>query len=634
MVSSNYIKKLKLQTLKEFWGYPSFRDLQEQIIDSILGGTDTLALLPTGGGKSMCYQLPALITEGTCIVVSPLLALMKDQVEHLKAIGIEAEYLSSELNSVEEDEIYSSCKEGITKLLYISPERLTNKKFLMQIQEVKLSFMAVDEAHCISEWGQDFRPSYKNIKVFREHFFHIPCIALTATATPKVVQEIVQKIGLKKHNVYQKGFKRDNIHIGLLEIADKYEKIYNYLNYNRVSGIIYTNTRKEAEELSNFLRYKGLSNVDFYHAGLSKQDKNIKQKKWSDSNFNVLVSTNAFGMGIDKSNVRFVIHYNPPHSIENYYQEIGRAGRDGLESQAFLLWTPQDLVKVDDILKNQIPSKKEYQQVISTLYSMFQIAEHDFFEDTEWEFQIQKLVTSTKISAPKIKSILEFLHLQEIIYLKRKHTASSLELHISYEEIEYLPKADAYFIELLLRAVTGVATHRVHFNEEMVLEKLQMEKHLFQERMKEMKSKGYLDYLDGNNASIRFLIPRNERVWLHHFYPIFHTIQTNKIRKWEEMKYFIQDTSFCKMKMILRYFGDKNAKNCGNCSYCNTANLSLNDDKEKKKILEALQGNVCTLEQVCILIQNHDKEQVQEILISLLEEKKVRMQDFRTYILA
>lgn len=628
------IQDMLLKTLKEFWGYSAFRELQEEIIDSILLGNDTIALLPTGGGKSMCYQLPALITEGVCIVVSPLLALMKDQVEQLKSIGIGAEYLSSELNVVEEDEIYTSCREGITKLLYISPERLTNQKFLMEIQTIPLSFMAVDEAHCISEWGQDFRPSYKNIKVFREQFFNIPCIALTATATPKVLQEIIEKLNLKKPNIYQKGFKRDNINIQILEISDKYQKIYNYLNLNRTSGLIYTNTRKEAEELTHFLQSKGLTYVDYYHAGLTRKQKHNKQEKWQNSNYHILISTNAFGMGIDKDNVRFVIHFNPPHSIENYYQEIGRAGRDGADSDAYLLWNPQDLTKVDDILKNQCPSKTEYKKVVSSLYSMLQIAEHDFFPEKEFEFKVQKLSTFTKISAPKIKTILEFLHLQEIVYFKRKNTASSVELFIPFNDIEYLPKSDAYFIELLLRNITGLATHKVHFNEEMVLKKLQMDKHLFQERIKEMMQKGYLDYLDGNNASVRFLVPRDEKQWLSKYYPIFHTIQINKIRKWEEMKYFIQEESFCKMKMILRYFGDKNAQNCKNCSSCNGTNVLKNECKERKQILDVLAERACTLDEICILTKNYDKENMQEILISLLEEGKIRMKDFRTYMLA
>lgn len=415
MISQQDFQQLKFQTLKHFWGYDNFRDSQEEIINSVINRKDTLALLPTGGGKSLCYQLPALLLEGTCLVISPLLALMKDQVYQLKNSGIEAEYLSSELDEFDAEVIFNRCKDGLTKILYVSPERLTNRVFLQNLEEIQISFIAVDEAHCISEWGQDFRPSYQNIKAFRQDFNNIPCLALTATATPQVLREIQLKLNLNNPVLFQKSFRRTNIKIISDKISDKYQRVLNLLKYNNSTGIIYVRTRKEAEELTRFLQRNQISNVDFFHAGLPVKEKNQKQTNWINSNNQVLVSTNAFGMGIDKDNVRFVIHFSPPPSIENYYQEIGRAGRDGLESYAFLLWNEQELSDLDSILRNQIPSKKEFYDIVSYLYSSFQVAENDLPE-TVFQLQVQRIQNFTKASMAKIKNVLNFLHVQEIVF--------------------------------------------------------------------------------------------------------------------------------------------------------------------------------------------------------------------------
>lgn len=276
MISEVNYEKLKKDTLQHFWGFSDFRMLQNEIIDTVIAKKDAVVLLPTGGGKSLCYQLPALLQAGTCIVVSPLLALMKDQVYQLKNRGIEAEFLSSELDEYEEEQVYSRCVEGVTKLLYVSPERLTNRLFLQKLADIQVSFLAVDEAHCISEWGQDFRPGYKNIREFRQSLRGVPVLALTATATPKVLVEIQIQLGLRQAVVFKQSFSRDNLHIVIENIGNKFEKILNIIKYNPVSGIIYARTRRETEELATYLQRNGHSNVDFYHAGLSQFDKNRK----------------------------------------------------------------------------------------------------------------------------------------------------------------------------------------------------------------------------------------------------------------------------------------------------------------------------------------------------------------------
>ena len=630
MISHQDFQQLKFQTLKHFWGYDNFRDSQEEIINSVINRKDTLALLPTGGGKSLCYQLPALLLEGTCLVISPLLALMKDQVYQLKNSGIEAEYLSSELDEFDAEVIFNRCKDGLTKILYVSPERLTNRVFLQNLEEIQISFIAVDEAHCISEWGQDFRPSYQNIKAFRQNFNNIPCLALTATATPQVLREIQLKLNLNNPVLFQKSFRRTNIKIISDKISDKYQRVLNLLKYNNSSGIIYVRTRKEAEELTRFLQRNQISNVDFFHAGLPVKEKNQKQTNWINSNNQVLVSTNAFGMGIDKDNVRFVIHFSPSPSIENYYQEIGRAGRDGLESHAFLLWNEQELSDLDSILRNQIPSKKEFYDIVSYLYSSFQVAENDLPE-TVFQLQVQRIQNFTKASMAKIKNVLNFLHVQEIVFFNNNKSRSSLELKIAPDDIDLLSKKDAYFIELLLRNYSGLSSHKIMFSEMTMSKKIDVDVFLIKQRIKELQQKNFLEYIDGALASIKFLKHRDDRAISGKYWNLFEQIQKNKLQKWEEMKFFLQDSDYCKMKLILSYFGEKNVKNCGQCSVCESQKESVFGRDISREIIEILKQKPSNVEEIAIKLNYYKKENILENLIHLLDSGEIKMLNFRTY---
>lgn len=632
MISPQDFQKLKYDTLKYFWGYTDFRDSQEEIINAVINEKDTLVLLPTGAGKSLCYQLPALLKEGTCLVVSPLLALMKDQVNQLKSRGIEAEYLSSELDEYDAEAVYDRCKEGLTKLLYVSPERLTNTQFIQNMEEIQLSFIAVDEAHCISEWGQDFRPSYQNIKGFRNNHPEIPCLALTATATPKVLEEIKNKLELKNPFVFQKSFKRENIKIFTDEVSDKFQRVFDILKYSNDSGIVYVRTRKEAELLAEFLKKNQLKNVDYFHAGLTTKEKNARQNLWNNSDNHVLISTNAFGMGIDKDNVRFVIHYSPAASLENYYQEIGRAGRDGKDSFAFMLWNKQELLNFDQVLKNQTPNKAEFLKIISYLYSIFQVAE---FELPEKTFQLNSLSIQnfTKLSKAKINNVLNFLHNQEIVYYNDYKSLSSLELFIKADEMDQLPQKDAHFIELLFRNISGITTHKVMFSEQQVSNKINISVPLIKERLKELQQKNYLEYIDGALASIKFLKPRDERAVNSAYWKLFEHIQRNKIQKWEEMKFYVENNDYCKMKLILAYFGEKNSKNCGQCSVCEKNKQSIFGKNISQQIINLLAKKSATIEELSIQLSYHSKENILENLIFLLDSGKVRMLNFRTYAL-
>ena len=633
MTSSENFKLLKSQTLQHFWGYDHFRDLQGEIIDTIMQGKDAMVLLPTGGGKSLCYQLPALLLEGTCIVISPLLALMRDQVLQLKKKGIEAEYLSSELEDFAAETIYGRCKEGITKILYVSPERLAQPLFLQHLQDIKVSFLAVDEAHCISEWGQDFRPSYQNIKTFKNNISGISCLALTATATPKVLNEIITKLALNKPQIFQKSFRRENLRLITKQVSDKYQTIFDILKYNAASGIIYTRTRKEAENLVEYLQKNNIKDIDFFHAGLNVKEKHAKQNHWLNSSKNILAATNAFGMGIDKDDVRFVIHFSPPSSIENFYQEIGRAGRDGVESFTFLLWDEQELQTFEDILKNQIPNKKEFLKIINTLYSLFQIAEHDLPEN-RFQLHYHQLKNITKCSTAKIKNVLNFLHNQEIIFLNDFKSLSSLELLVSADEIELLQKKDAYFIELMLRNLPGLSSHKIYFSEQKLSNALSTDLLLVKERIREMQRSKYLEYIDGTIASVKFLKPRNEKFAEGAYWKLFAQIQQNKIQKWEEMKFFVKNEEYCSMKLILSYFGEKNIKNCGTCSVCERKKEGIFGKNISTEILNILAQKPSTVEELAVQLHYHQKENILENLILLLDAKHVKMLNFRTYMLA
>ncbi|MDO4225669.1 MAG: RecQ family ATP-dependent DNA helicase [Bergeyella zoohelcum] len=630
MITNKDFTEIKYETLKFFWGYNEFRPLQEEIIDSILLNNDTLALLPTGGGKSLCYQLPALLQEGTCLVISPLLALMKDQVNQLKKRGIEAELISSELDESIVEQIYERCKEGFIKLLYVSPERIVNQAFIRNIEEIKISFIAVDEAHCISEWGQDFRPSYQNIKLFREQFKNVPCLALTATATPKVLEEIQLKLGLRNTKVFQKSFKRENLNIIIEENSDKYQKILDFLRFNKASGIIYTRTRKEAENLSEFLIRSDLQNVDYFHAGLSVQEKNKKQREWLYATDRVLISTNAFGMGIDKHNVRFIIHLSPSASLENYYQEIGRAGRDEMESIAILLWNQQDLENNDDILRNQIPNRTEFVKIVSYLYSFFHIADGQLIEKT-FQFNVDQFKRIIKLSSAKINNVLNFLHNQELIYYNNHKSASTIYLKMPISEIETLHPKDAYFFELLLRNLPGLSSQKVYFYNENLAKKIGTTLSLLKEHLYDYQMKDYLDYIDGSSASIRFLKHRNSRAEGGSHWTLFKQIQRNKIQKWEEMKYFVSENQYCKMRLILSYFGEKNAKNCGLCSVCRKKEEPVFQSRITDKLLDILSKSPATLEQIAVQLVLHRKEEILEAIIELLDIGKIKMLDYRTY---
>ncbi len=614
--------------LQSYWGYEEFRDPQKEIILSILEGNDTIALLPTGAGKSICYQVPALLGKGTCIIISPLLALIKDQVFQLKKRSVPAEYISSEQTADQQGVVFNKLRNGELKLLYVSPERLLNRTFLEICKDIEISFLAVDEAHCISEWGNDFRPSYQQIKDFREYIgMQIPCIALTATATEKVLSEIINKLALKNVQVFKKSYKRDNLSLHIIQTEDKLGQIERTLSKYKGAGIIYCRTRNETKNLFQSLKNKDF-NVDFFHAGLPLQEKIRKQKEWTESNDKILISTNAFGMGIDKENVRLIIHLSPPYSLENYYQEVGRAGRDGYLSHAFLFWSESEFSDISSSLTQTIPSKPEYKKIIQYLYSIYGIAPNELPENT-FEFDLTDFQQKIKINQGKIITVLEYLNNSSILHWKHEPSDSLVQMNFPIERLDHHSFGkDSEIIEQIARKITGIFSYQVKINEKKLAESLMTSYSHLHGIFVKYHQLGDISYLDGNKQKILFLAPRNEKQIFTEYWEKFKKIQENKLIKYKELEFFIQNKKYCRIRLILGYFGEKSNQNCGKCDVC------LGKEKKTSPLNDLqifIREKPRTREEIYTEFHTFSSDKIHEFLQELISEEKIRPLNFNTY---
>lgn len=623
----------KLQQAKEllrlYWGYEEFRELQEEAIFSVLSKRNTLVLLATGGGKSMIYQLPALMMDGVCLVVSPLLALMKDQVIQLRELKISAAYISSELSEEEQIEVLEQAIYGHLKILYVSPERLQNRRFLELIQAVKLSFLAVDEAHCISEWGVDFRPSYLFIPKFLEHIGrNLPVIALTATATPQVLEDILLKLNLSEVSLFKTSFERPNLSIQIIQTEDKLGQIDHFLKTHIGSGLIYCRTRAETEYLCQALKKKK-RRVDFFHAGLSTYEKQKKQEEWTKSNFLTLICTNAFGMGINKPDVRFVIHYSSPYSLENYYQEIGRAGRDGQPALAALLWNEKDLDDLRIQFQASVLSKKGFQQLSNALYQICMVAENELPE-RPYPFDIKSFAKKFKVTVQQVKTVLKFLENFGWLKYEPQSGSPNVKLMCSKNDIPYDTSEKSLLFEALLRNYPGIFNEHQKVDIEKVSFSSGLPKEKVVQLFEHLQKMEYLDYVPAHQGLITFLMPRNSIRLEQSTASIFETHQRNKVFKFEELLYFIQHKKTCRNRMILHYFGQKVRENCGRCDVCLEGNLT---PKERKKhILQWLKRHPnFTWEELIKEFPNWSRGELTDELQHLLNEEIVRSIDYERY---
>jgi len=557
------------QILKQYWGYDTFRPLQLDIVQSVLSGNDTLALMPTGGGKSVCFQVPALCKPGVCIVVSPLIALMKDQVYNLKKVGISTAAIFSGMSLKEIDIAFDNCVHGNTKLLYLSPERLQTELAIERIKKMNVNLFAIDEAHCISQWGYDFRPSYLKIAEIRQYHPSVPVLALTATATPRVVEDIQNKLSFKRKNILQKSFYRSNLAYIVVKNTDKRNKLLEILNSISGTGIVYVNSRRMTKEVARFLISRGIS-ADYYHAGLDKEIRSTKQESWIASKTRIMVATNAFGMGIDHPHVRVVVHLQPSPSLEAYFQEAGRGGRDGEKAYAVLLYDATDIPSLEVKLEKSFPPIKEIKQVYLALGSYFQLAVGA--DGKSMDFDISAFCEQFNFDAFKVHSALKILEEYNYLFLTESvFVPSSLQVIVSREQLyEYLLKNGqmADLLRTLLRMYQGIQDQAVSVDEYKLSKALRLSKEVLVKQLTFLATQGLIEYNPSKNKpQIGYIGNRLPAEAVH-----IDSVWYNQRKIWKlDMLQGVRDYLFqpeCRSALLLKYFGEATDNECGICDTC------------------------------------------------------------------
>lgn len=572
-----------LNVLQQYWGYNSFKNSQEQIINAVLEKKDTLVLLPTGGGKSLCYQIPALLTEGVCLVISPLLSLMKDQVDHLQAKGVKASMIQSKATTDEIVALFDNIKYGGIKFLYLSPERLQSDLIIQKISELSVDILAVDEAHCISEWGHDFRPSYRRIHEIRKVTPKATMIALTATATSKVIDDVIKNLGLETPQVFKKSFYRKNLAYQIFSIENKVGRLEQIFTKNRNPAIVYVSSRRKAEEISASINRKGFSST-FYHGGLSPKDKSEAFDLWMKEEFQVMVATNAFGMGIDKSNVKIVVHIDLPNSIENYVQEAGRAGRNGEKSFSVVLQNENDIASYKKNTIDRIPTLKEVKEIHKKLYLFFQIATGERIEKG-FQFNFQEFCNQYKLAPKKVTSVLLILKKNEVIHLNEQfHKKSTIQFTITPSHLSSYKKRTKFtslLIDLLLRSYGGIFQKETAINEFQLAKKLNTTSLSIKEELKKLHDDNVVKYKEANwDQELFFLLPREDDHTINRIGKSIQNYLQQQLEKAKNLLQFIKNNDVCRSVQILHYFNESSVQDCGICDVClskkrkNTTNIS------------------------------------------------------------
>lgn len=559
-----------LSILQQYWGYAAFRPLQQEIINSVLEGRDTLALMPTGGGKSLCFQVPAMQMEGICVVISPLIALMKDQVESLRKRGIQAIAIFSGMSKREVDIALDNCIFGKIKFLYLAPERLYQDLVRERIRYMNVSLFAIDEAHCISQWGYDFRPAYLQLTKLRELQPKAPILALTATATPNVVLDIQEKLGFEQASVFQMSFRRDNLSYMALWEENKMDRMVRLIHKLGGSGVVYVRNRRETKEVAQHLMNHGIS-ADFYHAGLDMPSRTKKQDDWMQNRSRVIVATNAFGMGIDKADVRFVVHLDIPDSLEAYYQEAGRAGRDGKKAYPVMLYQQADRDRLQDNFISSFPSVKFIQQVYHQLANFFQIA-YGAGMGRSFEFDVVAFCKKYQLEVASTLSALKFLErdgwiaVSEAVYIPAR-----FKFEIDYQELYKFQVQSAKYdplVKAILRIYGGVFDYYVAINEFELAKKLNLPMMEVVARLQSMVKLEIASYLPKTDSpQLEFL---QARVDYKNLYIDVDFIKERKILKERQLEaiYKFLDTTSCRSLALQRYFGEDVTETCGVCDLC------------------------------------------------------------------
>lgn len=624
------MKNKIVSVLQQYWGYKSFRPLQEDIILSVLDGNDTLALLPTGGGKSITFQVPALARDGLCIVISPLIALMKDQVENLKKRNIVAYAIHSGLNQYEIETILNNCVYGDVKFLYISPERLETEMFLLRLPKMKLNLIAVDEAHCISQWGFDFRPPYRNIAKIRSIVPDVPVIAVTATATIQVVDDIMEQLAFKEKNVFRQSFYRENLLYNVAFEEDKTGRLLRLLDEYKGTAIVYVRNRRKTKEYADFLLRNKIA-AHFYHAGITPAERDRKQMEWLNNKVRVMVSTNAFGMGIDKPDVRLVVHMDVPDCIEAYFQEAGRGGRDGKQSVAWLLWSKADIAEAQKMLEASFPEPEFIAKTYNALGNYLQIVVGAGKLST-YDFEISDFCTRYSLPAMEAYSSLKFLEKEGYISLSDAiYNPSRLKFLVDKAELYRFqlenPSLSA-FVELILRSFSGLFTDFVRIDEFVLARRMNADKSIVIKGLKQLDKYGLLAYTQASTSpKLTFLSDRIDHRGIIFSPEHYFNRKKEAIQRLESVKAYYTSTSKCRSQILLEYFGETNPRRCGKCDVCETRNdTGLSEYKFNEildKVKPLLKANPMTPEELMKAFSTMNSEKALAAIRWMMDNGKI-----------
>lgn len=589
-------KRLCLDLLKKYWGYTSFRGIQYEIITSICQGKDTLGLMPTGGGKSITFQLPSLLMKGVCLVITPLIALMKDQVMHLDAIGIRAAAIYSGMSRAEILTALDNCILGDYKFLYISPERLTSELFQSKLAHMDVSFITVDEAHCISQWGYDFRPSYLNISLVRELKPQAPVLALTATATPRVAEDIQRQLRFRKENVFRMSFERKNLIYSVVESNNKPETLLRLLRQEKGSAIVYTRNRDQTREIARLLTDNNIA-AYYYHAGLQNEDKDTRQQHWQDDIVRVMVCTNAFGMGIDKPDVRLVVHVGVPDSLEAYFQEAGRAGRDGLDARAVLLKGPYDVASLKRHINTSFPTKQFIREVYENLCFYYQLAVGDG-SGMRKEFDLQEFCHIHKYFPNTVLSAFRILeHGGYIQYTEPEDSVSCCKIVISRSDMyktNHLPGDCEKVLQALMRNYNGLFADLMPIQELVLAQRSGLSPEEVYKDLRLLNMMGIIYYIPFKHiAHITFLQRRVETEEVVFSNEVYEHRRMEMVERVNAMIRYLNSTTTCRSRLLLEYFGQKDGQDCGRCDNC--LRYGHNRHHTSTREVERVQNQVVTM---------------------------------------
>lgn len=617
--------------LYEYWGYSEFRPLQEDIIKSVFAGKDTLGLMPTGGGKSITFQVPTMAMDGTCLVITPLIALMKDQVDNLKKKGIKAVAIYSGMSNKEIVIALENVILGDFKFLYVSPERLGTQLFKDKINDMNICLLAVDESHCISQWGYDFRPSYMNIADIRKELPNVPVLALTATATEEVSNDIQTLLRFKEKNIFRKSFERKNLSYIVKQSDNKIASLVQILEKVQGTAIVYVRSRIKTKEIASDLIKQGLS-ADYYHAGLSSEEKTIKQDAWKDDRCRIIVSTNAFGMGIDKPDVRVVVHLDLPNSLEEYYQEAGRAGRDEKNAYAVILYSKSDSTKLKKRISDEYPEKEFIKNVYESLSYFFQIAE-GFGYNSTYDFNLYQFCSIYKYPILPTHNALKILGLAGYIEYTDEVDSQSRLMFTVYRDELYKHRFETEYetlINTILRQYTGLFADYVNINEGVLGVLLKKSRTEIYEMLITLSKKQILDYVPYKKTP--FVVYTQPRLAVKHLVipkSVFEDRKNRFEKRISGITEYAERTDVCRSKILLTYFGEKNILDCGHCDVCRkNKRVPLNNEKYQlihNAVFKLLHDGGISISKVVDSLSEYSKEDVLYVIRYNLQENAFQL---------